>query len=299
MNKRNAKLSRKNINLGSQTPANAQSTDETRTQHRGFTLVEVLVVIAIIGALVGLLMPAVQMARESARRNTCSNNLKQQAVAILLHEGQHGIYPTGGWGAEWVGDPDKGYGTKQPGGWIYNILAHIEQQNLRDLGSSMPDPEKRQALGQLMKNPIEVFNCPSRRLSRPYPYTGPSTLQNADPPELVAKSDYAISATISSEKSEIILSEIQMHGKGTSNTVLVGEKSLSSESYDTGQGAGDGLSMYAGDSDDIRRTVSGSPMADRNGSGTAFGGPHPGGCNVANCDGSVRFVQEDETLEKE
>ena len=265
----------------------------------GFTLVEVLVVIAIIGILVGLLMPAIQMAREAARRNTCANNLRQQAVAILLHEEQHGIYPTGGWGAEWVGDPNKGYGTKQPGGWIYNILSYIEQQNLRDLGRGLKGAEKRQALGQLMQTPIEVFNCPSRRLSRPYPYSGPSILKNADPPELVAKSDYAINAAISSEKSEVIHSEIQLHGKGTSNTVLVGEKSLSRESYKTGQGAGDGLSMYAGDSDDIRRTVSGFPIADSSGSGTAFGGPHPGGCNVANCDGSVRFVLEDETLERE
>jgi len=262
-------------------------------------LVELLVVIAIIGILVGLLMPAVQMAREAARRSTCSNNLRQQAVAILSHEGQHGIYPTGGWGADWVGDPDKGYGTKQPGGWIYNILAYIEQQNVRDLGRSTSGLAKREALGKMMETSLEVFNCPSRRLPRLYPYTGPSMLQNADPPEKVAKSDYAISATISSERSETILAEIQLHGKGTSNTVLVGEKSLFEGNYTNGQGAGDGLSLYAGDSNDIRRSASGSPVADYNGSATSFGGPHPGGCNVANCDGSVRFVSEDETLERE
>ena len=175
-----------------------------------FTLVEILVVISLIGVLVALLLPGVQAARESARRSSCSNNMKQIGLAVKLHTDSHRIFPTGGWGADWVGDPDKGYGPKQPGGWIYNVLPYVEEANLRDRGKGQPDNAKRTILSEVMQTPIEVFNCPSWRLARAYPYTGPPTLKNAQPPERVAKSDYAINRLLSFQKSEVILAEIQL-----------------------------------------------------------------------------------------
>ena len=95
------------------------------------TLVELLVVVAIIATLIGLLLPAVQAARESSRRSKCMANLRQIALACLMHETAQGSLPTGGWGGSWVGDPDRGFDDRQPGGWVFNILDYAEEPALR------------------------------------------------------------------------------------------------------------------------------------------------------------------------
>ena len=57
-------------------------------QPRGWTLVEILVVIGIIAVLLGLLMPAMNRAREQARRVSCLANVRTltQATMLYLHD---------------------------------------------------------------------------------------------------------------------------------------------------------------------------------------------------------------------
>jgi prepilin-type N-terminal cleavage/methylation domain-containing protein len=100
-------------------------------RRRGFTLIELLVVIAIIAILIGLLLPAVQKVREAAARSTCTNNLKQLALAAQNYEAANGFFPFGvaainradGSTPNWAN-----HGSQM--GLISYLLPYIEQENV-------------------------------------------------------------------------------------------------------------------------------------------------------------------------
>ncbi len=65
---------------------------------RGFSLVELLVVMGIIALLIGILMPVLGKARQAARTVQCLSNLRQMTIAAEMYaQSNNGYYPPAQW----------------------------------------------------------------------------------------------------------------------------------------------------------------------------------------------------------
>ena len=130
----------------------------------GFTLVELLVVIAIIGILIALLLPAVQAAREAARRAQCTNNLKQQGLAIQNYHDTFKCFPPALLNSGRYADgaiPGSYYpeGVRNHTGWLL-MLPFMEQGPLYNQivfgeATSLSNPN---AGGPVIDNPVSQAN---------------------------------------------------------------------------------------------------------------------------------------------
>ena len=277
---------------------------------RGFSLVELLVVIGVIGVLVGLALPAVQAARDTASRAACQNRLRQVGLGLHNYHAAHGRFPYSGFGVNPVA-----VGPATPDevlSWMANILPHLEQQALYDQASTACRAERLAYLDPPHtgnSTPVAAFVCPAdERLTRPLTTpTGRSValasyigVAGSGLAPNVARGQQAPGGAFDWSQA-VRLTDI---ADGTSNTIHVAER----PPPDTAQ-AGDwyqtarGRENFPGPSGTMHyfqtAFVVGDPCpSSRYGPGRTdnpcdryhFWSLHRGGANFLFCDGAVRFL---------
>ena len=120
------------------------------SRHRGFSLVELLVVMAVIGLLTAILLPAVQAARGQARRTQCANRLRQIGLAMLNYAGANG------------GRLPRSVHAGEHSSWVFTLADFLERVDEVKLCPEDPSRELRvaQASSSYLLNQYLVMSVP-------------------------------------------------------------------------------------------------------------------------------------------
>jgi prepilin-type N-terminal cleavage/methylation domain-containing protein/prepilin-type processing-associated H-X9-DG protein len=250
---------------------------------RGFTLVELLVVITIIGMLIAMLLPAVSSVRETARRTSCTQKLSQLGLALLSYETAHEVLPAGVRAAQ---GPVRDVPVGVPIGWLAELLPHLDQALVyKNVDFKLTADNPKNAAVRAMD--LSIFICPS--------YCG-ELRQGSISIGTYAACHHDVEAPIDRGNHGMFFLDSRLSSReipdGAMYTIFVGEKHTS---------PGD-LGWLSGTRATLRNT--GTPLRGRQWQTIAkpplpplsplyvggFGSSHPEGANFLFGDGAVRFL---------
>ena len=279
-------------------------------RHRGFTIVELLVVVSIIAMLMGLLLPAVMGARAAARKVECANNMRQVGQGLLHRTmSKSGYFP--GY-REIHRFPEESriaerLGTHLiPVSWAFTLLPDLGHSDILEAD-----------YGGYDNNYLPVFICPSDKPDS-YQHTWLSYVVNCgieDPPQKGQPAKFVPDSRFNGLFHDLVLDRSAFpHAAHLMRTNIshvrdgVQKTLMLAENVDAGLWASEheldiGFVWLDADGAEVRginvetrkgpfRKI-GANFTKNTGQFARPSSYHTGGVNMAFCDGHIQFLRED------